>query len=171
MKTCDVRRLRSGSASAPSDPSLRWLHVPSTASMLFKEDACHTGWVCRLICVFAGHIGLIVLSCAGSVKGSIFLQKNRHFFFKERFNKLNSINTIIKFGPWQPVKFQLISRSWNEMIFYRISELMLSHKFKDTIKNPLIFVPVKKKYDTNWFYRLSHAAFYDRINLLNLSWI
>ena len=26
------------------------------------------------------------------------------------------INTIIKCGTWQPVKFQLVSRSWNEMI-------------------------------------------------------
>ena len=44
---------------------------------------------------------------------------------QERFNKLiYGINTIIKSGAWQPVKFQLISRSWNEMIFYRISELM-----------------------------------------------
>ena len=25
-----------------------------------KENPCHTGWMCRLICVFAGHIGLIV---------------------------------------------------------------------------------------------------------------
>ena len=35
------------------------------------------------------------------------------------------LTTIIKCGTWQPVKFQLVSRSLNEMIFYRTSELML----------------------------------------------
>ena len=35
------------------------------------------------------------------------------------------INTIIKRGIWQPVQFQSVSRSWNEMSFYRISVLML----------------------------------------------
>ena len=60
-----------------------------------------------------------------SIKGSIFL-KNRHFIIQERFNKLiYCINTIIKWGTWQPVKFQLVSCSWNGMIFHRISELML----------------------------------------------
>ena len=59
-------------------------------------------------------------------KGSIFL-KNRHFIIQERINKLiYGINTIINCGIWQPVKFQLVSRSWNGMIFfYHISELML----------------------------------------------
>ena len=58
-------------------------------------------------------------------KGSISLQ-NRHFITQEGFNKMiYGINTIIKCGIWQPVKFHLVSRSWNEMIFYRISELML----------------------------------------------
>ena len=58
-------------------------------------------------------------------KGTISL-KNRHFVVQERFIKLiHGINTIIKSGTWQPVKFQLVSHSWNEMIFYRISELML----------------------------------------------
>ena len=32
---------------------------------------------------------------------------------------------VIKYGTWQPVKFQLVSQSWNEMIFYRVFELML----------------------------------------------
>ena len=32
------------------------------------------------------------------------------------------INTILKCGTWQALKIQLVSRSWNEMIFYRISE-------------------------------------------------
>ena len=27
---------------------------------------------------------------------------------------------------WQPVSFQLVSRSWNKMIFRRISELILA---------------------------------------------
>ena len=34
-------------------------------------------------------------------------------FIQERFNKLiYGMNTIIKCGTWQPVKFQLVSRSW-----------------------------------------------------------
>ena len=34
-------------------------------------------------------------------------------FIQERFNKLlYAINTIIKCGIWQPVKFQLVSRFW-----------------------------------------------------------
>ena len=59
------------------------------------------------------------------LKDSIFL-KNRHFIIQERFNKLiYGIDTITKCGTWQPVKFQLVSHSWNEMIFYRIFELLL----------------------------------------------
>ena len=27
------------------------------------------------------------------------------------------LNTIMECGTWQPVNFQLVSRSWNEMIF------------------------------------------------------
>ena len=51
------------------------------------------------------------------VKGSIFL-KNRHFIIQERFNKLiYGITTTMKYGTWQPVKLQFVSRSWNEMIF------------------------------------------------------
>ena len=60
-----------------------------------------------------------------NLKGSISL-KNRHFIVQEKLNKLiHGINTIIKCGTWQPLKFQCVSRSWNEMIFYCISELML----------------------------------------------
>ena len=34
-------------------------------------------------------------------------------FIQERFNKLiYGINTIIKYGIWQPVKFQFVSRFW-----------------------------------------------------------
>ena len=43
------------------------------------------------------------------VKGSIFYKK-RHFLLQERFSKLiYGINTIIKCGTWQPVKFLLVS--------------------------------------------------------------
>ena len=39
-------------------------------------------------------------------------------YSSERFNKLTyGINKITKCGTWQAVKFQLISRFWNEMIF------------------------------------------------------
>ena len=52
--------------------------------------------------------------------------KNRHFIILERFDKLiYGINSVIKYGTWQPVKFQLVSHSWNEMIFYSISESKL----------------------------------------------
>ena len=51
------------------------------------------------------------------LKGSILL-KHRHFIIQERFNKLiYGINTNIEWSTWQPVKFQLVSCSWNEMIF------------------------------------------------------
>ena len=50
-------------------------------------------------------------------EGSIFL-KNGQFSIQERFNKLiYGINAIIRCGTWQPVKFQLVARSWNDMIF------------------------------------------------------
>ena len=53
--------------------------------------------------------------CVNNIKISISL-KNRRFIIQERFNKLIfGINTIIKCGTWQPVKFQLVS--WKEMIF------------------------------------------------------
>ena len=52
-------------------------------------------------------------------------------FVQERFNKLiYGMNTIIKYGTWQPVKFQLVSHSWTGSKqwndFYCISELMLA---------------------------------------------
>ena len=62
-KTCDQRRLRSACASSQSDQSPCWSHVPSTASTLSKRkkrDPCYTGWIYRLIWIFAGHTGLIV---------------------------------------------------------------------------------------------------------------
>ena len=44
--------------------------------------------------------------------------KNRHFIIQEGFNEvIYGINTIIKCDTWQPVKFQLVYHSWNEMIF------------------------------------------------------
>ena len=39
---------------------------------------------------------------------------------QERFNKLiYGINTIMKYGIWQPVKFQLVNWIKNELILYR----------------------------------------------------
>ena len=63
-KTCYQRRLRSACASAQSDQSLRWSHVPSTASRLkrgLNENSCHTGegWY-GLIWVFAGDTNFMV---------------------------------------------------------------------------------------------------------------
>ena len=54
-----------------------------------------------------------------------------------------SITTIIKCGIWQPVKFQLVSRclNWikNEMIFYRISELIFETLIQRYDKYHFIF--------------------------------
>ena len=71
-----------------------------------------------------------------TIKGTVFI-KNRHFFIQEKFNKLMyGINTVIKCGIWQPVKFQLVSRFWTGSImkwfFYRIFELMLAIKMKSS---------------------------------------
>ena len=42
-----------------------------------------------------------------------YSSKSSHSIIQERFDKLiYSINTIIKCGIWQPVKFQLVSRFW-----------------------------------------------------------
>ena len=83
------------------------------------------------------------------VKGSIFL-KNRHFIIQERFNQMiYGISIIIKCGTWQPVKIQLISHSWNEMIFYHISELMLQTLIQRYDKNHFSFDPVQK-WRTYW---------------------
>ena len=59
------------------------------------------------------------------------------------------INTFIKCGTWQPVKFQLVSISWNEMNFYRISELMLLTFIQRCDKKSFYFDPVQKQ-ETNW---------------------
>ena len=71
---------------------------------------CHT-WLARIY-----DSTYNILACIHShrlIKGLIFL-KNRHFFIQERFDKLiYGINTIIKYGIWQPVKFQLVSRFWS----------------------------------------------------------
>ena len=106
-----------------------------------------------------------VPNCAAYIKGSIFL-KNSHFIIKKRFNKLiNRINTIIKCGPWQPVKFQLVSRSQNEMTFYLISELVLPTLIQRYYKKSFHFWSSSKTRDLK-FYRLSDATFYDRINTI-----
>ena len=57
------------------------------------------------------------------------------FFLSKKGLKIliYGINTIIKCDTWQPVKFQLVSRSWTGSkmkwrFFYCITELMLSTK-------------------------------------------
>ena len=57
------------------------------------------------------------------------------------------IITIIKCGIWQPVKFQLVSRFWNEIIFYRISEYEYN-------KISFHFLSSSKTSDYLKFYRL-----------------
>ena len=110
-----------------------------------------------------------------SLKGSIFFE-NRHFIIKERFNKLiYCIHTIIKWGIWQPIKFQLVSRSWNEMTFYRVSELMLPTLIQRYDKYHFISDPVQKR-ETNLNFTGSQMPHFMivlilYINLFNLSWI
>ena len=109
------------------------------------------------------------------LKGSIFL-KNRHIILQEKFNKLiYGINTILKYGTWHPVKFRLVSRSWNEIIFYRISVLMLPTLIQRCDKNHLIFDPVQKR-ETIWNFtgcQMPHfmIVLILYLNLLKLSWI
>ena len=51
----------------------------------------------------------------------LYIPQKQTFYFQERFNKfIYGINTIINCGSWQ-----LVSRSWNKIIIYRISELMV----------------------------------------------
>ena len=83
---------------------------------------------------------------------------------QERFNKfIYSINTIIKDGIWQPVKFQLVSHvltgSKMKLFFYRISELMLATLIQRFDKKKNHFV--SRTRDQLKFYRLSGATFYD----------
>ena len=68
---CAQRRLRSGWASAQSDKSLRCPHEETLGSLATRwghsEDSDQTGWMPRLIWVFAGcTLTLLVLSCRGS---------------------------------------------------------------------------------------------------------
>ena len=57
---------------------------------------------------------------------SLGLGKNNHLTYASlALNPRYGINTIIKCGTCQAVKFQLVFRSWNERIFYHIFELML----------------------------------------------
>ena len=92
-----------------------------------------------------------------NIKGSIFL-KNRHFIIQERFHKLvYGINTIIKCGIWQPVKFQFLvswagsKMKWFFFFFFRISELMLPTLIQRYNKNHFIFDSLQKL-ETNWDY-------------------
>ena len=95
----------------------------------------------------------------------VFL-KNRHFIIQETFSKLiYGINTIIKCGIWQPGKIQFISHSWNEMIFYCISELMLPTLIQRYNKKIILFL-IQFQNQRLKFYRLSDATFYDHTNTI-----
>ena len=65
-------------------------------------------------------------------------------FIQERYNKLiYNINTTIKCGIWQPVKFHLVSRFWTgsklKWFFYCISELMLATLIQKYYKKSFCF--------------------------------
>ena len=82
---------------------------------------------------------------AWRLKGSTFL-KNRHFINQERFNKLiYGINTIIKCGTWQPVKFQLVSLEMKSFLWY----LRINVANRDAI-NIISILILFKKQETNW---------------------
>ena len=53
----------------------------------------------------------------------------------------------MKGGTWQPVKFLLVSHSWNKNFFYRTSELMLSTLIQRYDKIILFLVQLKKTRD------------------------
>ena len=63
-KTCVISKDSDQPVHPCSQISLRWSHMPLTASGLSKEvwmrTPCPTGWIYRLIWVYAGHTGLIV---------------------------------------------------------------------------------------------------------------
>ena len=90
---------------------------------------------------------------------------------------IHGINTIIKCGIWQPVKFQLISwfwtgYKWNDVLLYF---WMLATWIQRYDKNHFIFDPVQER-ETNWnftVYPVPHfmIVLIPYIYLLNLSWI
>ena len=78
------------------------------------------------------------MSQRSELKGSIFLKKD--ILLK------GLMNSYMVCGIWQPVKFQLVSCSWNEMSFYRISELMLPTLIQRyDKKNIPFFIQLKNK--------------------------
>ena len=105
---------------------------------------------CTSHCLFAVSLDItFVYRLRRVFKGPIFL-KNRHFIIRERFTKLiYGIITIKTCGFWQPVKFQLVSLSWNEIIF-RIFELMLPTLVQRYDKKNRFIFDLVQKGETNW---------------------
>ena len=87
----------------------------------------------------------------------------------------HTFNFLMQYSLSFKVKFQLVSRSWNEMIFYCISELILPTLIQRyDKKNHFIFDPVQK-WETNWNFtgcQMPHfmIVLILYINLLNFSW-
>ena len=91
-----------------------FMHIVLMLIGLWWQTVCTQTWRLRVCSVYMYHL---IERKSPSFKGTIFL-KNRRFIVQERFNKLiYGINTIIRCGTRQPVKFNLVSRTWNEMIF------------------------------------------------------
>ena len=96
-------------------------------------------------------------------------------FIQVWFNQLiYGISTIIKWGIWQPVTFQLVSfLNWikNEIIFYRVSELMLATLIQRYDKKIISF----QERQTNWNFTGCQVPHFiisiSYLNSLNLSWI
>ena len=75
--------------------------------------------------VYLGHSRFVVNKSEKFYKIALkapYSSKTDILFSKKRFNKLiYDINTIIKYGTWQPVKFQFNSLSflkWNDFLLY-----------------------------------------------------
>ena len=154
---------------------------PDLKSMFFK--ARFSFWIIRF---FSGTVFTLcihflmeegIFYCIILIKGSIFL-KNGYFMIQERFNKLlNGINIIIKSGTWQPVKFYLVSRPSNEMIFYPyfwVDVANINSRY-DIKKSHFCFDPVQKR-GTNLNFtgcQMPHfmIVLVLSINLLYVSWM
>ena len=133
-------------ASTTITSQCQWSSVREFRYCRYPERRAHNDIIirCTTLCLNA---------FMGILKGSISL-KNRHFIIQERFNILiysinkliHGINTIIKCGTWQPVKFQLVSLSWNEMIFLSsLWILVLPTLIQKYDKNHFTFDPVQKR--------------------------
>ena len=102
--------------------------ICSTAKLFLKG-----GWCVFLLAVLLYFNALEKFKAPYSSKIDIF-------FIQERFNELiYGINTIIKYGIWQPVKFKVVSRFWT------------GSKMKWFLSYLYLLVTLIQRYDKNHF--------------------